>query len=133
MTGPLVAAALGEDAGAPQFGDIAGGDGVYCFFPAAADAATGIEVQFSVMTQEAFNDLAETLGAEDPLAGVGSSAFTRPGAYTGGEGASVLAWDEGETVVVLIERTGADQAALTEAAKQVAAAVLAGLQSSAGS
>jgi hypothetical protein len=127
MAEPLVLAALGEPAAEPQFGDVAGADGVYCFFPATADAATSVEVQYSTMSQAAFNQLAETLGAEDPLAGVGRSAFTREGAYTGVDGASVLAWDDGETAVVLIERAGADQAALTETAKQIAAAVLAAL------
>ncbi len=127
MTEPLVMAALGQAADEPQFGDIAGADGVYCFFPAAADAATGVEVQLSEMTEDDFNALAEQLGATEPLAGVGQAAFSLDRAYTGTDGASVVAWDNGQTAVVLIERSGAEQAALSTAATALAAKVLADL------
>lgn len=127
MTDTLVQAALGASADEPQFGDVAGGDGVYCYFQAPGETQNAVEVQFDVMDQQEFNAMAETLGAEDPLVGVGRSAFTRPGAYTGGPGATVLAWNEGQGVTVLIEREGADQAALTEAARAIAESVLAGV------
>lgn len=127
MTDTLVQAALGAPADEPQFGDVAGGDGVYCYFQAPGDTQNAVEVQLDAMDQQEFNALAETLGAQDPLVGVGRSAFTRPGAYTGGPGATVLAWNEGQGVTVLIEREGADQAALTEAARAIAESVLAGV------
>jgi hypothetical protein len=126
MAEPLVVAALGEAIGESQFGEVAGGDGVYCYYSAASGEGIAVETQFDLMTQDEFNDLAETLGATTPFAGVGRSAFTMDGAYTGGPGATLLAWDEGQGVTVLIERDG-DQAEMTEAAKQIAAKVLADL------
>jgi hypothetical protein len=126
MTEPLVLAALGGAAGEPQFGDVAGGDGVYCYFPAALDNGVSVEVQFDAMSQAEFNTLSQTLGVTDPLVAVGRSAFTKPGAYTGVPGASVIGWDEGQAAIVLIEREG-DQTLMTEAAKAIAVKVLADL------
>ncbi len=127
MAEPLVLAAVGEAVAAPQFGDVAGGDGTYCFFAATDDAGTSVEVQFDAMSQAEFNTLAGVLGVEDPTVGVGRSAFSLDRAYTGGPGASVLAWDEGQAATVLIEREGADAAVLIAAAKAIAAKVLADL------
>jgi hypothetical protein len=121
---PLVPAALGGSAGEPQSGDVLGGEGVFCHFATLLDPAVNVEVQFDAMTEAEFNALAESLGVEDPMVGVGRSAFTREGAYTGVPGATVLAWDEGQGVTVLIQRDG-DGDELREVARQIAAAALA--------
>jgi hypothetical protein len=120
---PLVPAALGGNAGDPQSGDVLGGEGVFCHFATLLDPAVNVEVQLDPMTQDEFNSHAELLNVTDPLAGVGSSAFTTNGAYSGAPGATVLAWDGGQGVTVLIQRDGGE-AELREVAKQIAAAVL---------
>ena len=126
MAEPLVLAALGEGIGEPESGDIAGGDGVYCYFPAAGDAATNVEAQVDEMSEAEFRSLAEQIGVTEPLPGVGTAAFSLDGAYTGIPGASVMAWDDGVGATILIERDG-DQAEMTAAATALAVKLLADL------
>jgi hypothetical protein len=127
MTEPLLLAALGESVGEPDYGETAGSDGVYCYFPAAGAAETNVEAQVDLWTQDEFEAQAELLGVTEPLTGVGQLAYSLDSAYTGLPGASVMAWDDGVSVTVNIERDGADAAEVIEAAKQIAASVLASI------
>jgi hypothetical protein len=124
MTDDLVNAALGGAPGEPARGDVMGGEGEYCHMATSSTPPSAVEVQFDEMTEAEFNRLSQTLGVTEPLAGVGQAAFMSASAYTGGEGASVLAWDNGQTAIVLIERSGADSDSLVQVAGQIAAKVL---------
>jgi hypothetical protein len=126
MTG-LAATALGGPMDEPGFGDVVPRpNGIYCHFQLTGDAGTNVEAQLKNMTREEFESLAETLGATTELSGVGEAAFGRDGSSMGGPGATVVAWSNGQGVTILLNREG-DQAEMTEAARAIAAAVLAGL------
>ncbi len=127
MSEPLLLAALAESVSEPEYGDIAGGDGVYCYFTVAGDADTNVEAQVDNMTQLEFNDLAETLGADAPYAGVGRSAFIKEGSVEGVPGSTVMGWDEGLTVIIDLARDG-DQAEMDAAAKALAIKLLTDLK-----
>ena len=121
----LAATALGGAVDEPQFGDVVPRpNGVYCHFQVTGDAGTNVEAQLKDMTRDEFESLAETLGATTELSGVGEAAFGRDGSSMGGEGATIVAWSNGQGVSVLLNREG-NQAEMTEAAKAIAAAVLA--------
>jgi hypothetical protein len=122
---PLAAAALGGAVDEPSFGDVVPRpNGVYCHFRVTGDANTNVEAQLKDMTRDEFESLAETLGATTELSGVGEAAFGRDGSSMGGEGATIVAWSKGQGVSVLLNSEG-DQAEMTEAAKAIAAAILA--------
>ncbi len=127
MSEPLLLAALADGVSEPEYGDVAGGDGVYCYYTVAGDADVNVEAQVDNLTQLEFNDLAETLGADAPYAGVGKSAFIKEGSVEGVPGSTVLGWDEGLTVVIDLARDG-DQAEMDAAAKALAIKLLTDLK-----
>jgi len=126
MSEPLLLAALADGVSEPEYGDVAGSDGVYCYFTVAGDADTNVEAQVESMDQERFNSLAQIIGATTPLAGVGRSAFIRENSVEGVPGSTVLAWDEGLAVTIDLARDG-DQAEMDAAAKALAIKLLADL------
>jgi len=126
MTEPLLLAALQDGVSEPDYGDVAGSDGVYCYYTVAGDADVNVEAQVELLTQDEFNSLAETIGADTPLPGVGSSAFIREGSVEGGPGTTLLAWDDGVSVTIDLARDG-DQTEMDAAATALAVNLLATL------
>jgi hypothetical protein len=123
MTEPLLLAALQDGVSEPDYGDVAGSDGVYCYYTVAGNADVNVEAQVEQLTQDEFNSLAQTIGADTPYVGVGRSAFIREGSVEGGPGTTLLAWDEGLSVTIDLARDG-DQAEMDAAAKALAIKLL---------
>lgn len=121
----LAVAALGGPVDEPTGGDVVPRpNGVYCHYRLAGDANTTAEAQFDDMTMAEYEQKAQALNMATPLAGVGEAAYQLDRSTMGGPGASVLAWAGGRGISVLINRTGADQAALLSAAKAIATKIL---------
>jgi hypothetical protein len=122
---PLAVAVLGGPVAAPSGGDVVPRpNGVYCHYSAVGDANTNVEAQLKTATRAEFEALADTMGAEIPLAGVGEAAFRRDTSSFGGAGAAVVAFANGKLATVTVNRTGADQPLLNAATEAVATAVL---------
>lgn len=126
MTEPLLLAALADGVSEPDFGDVAGSDGVYCYYTVAGNADVNVEAQVELLTQNEFNSLAQAIDATTPLAGVGSSAFIREGSVEGVPGTTLIAWEDGLSVTIDLARDG-DQVAMDAAAKALAINLLASL------
>lgn len=125
FTEDLAVAALGGPVDEPTGGDVVPRpNGVYCHYRLAGDANTTAEAQFDDMTMAEYEQKAQALNMATPLAGVGEAAYQLDRSTMGGPGASVLAWAGGRGISVLINRTGADQAALLSAAKAIATKIL---------
>jgi len=122
----LAAAALGTSADVPQSGDVVPRpNGVYCHYSATGDTGTNVEAQLKAMSRDEFESLADTLGATNEVSGVGQGALGRDESSMGGEGATIVAWDNGRGVTVLLNREGGEQAAMNAAVKAIAIAALA--------
>ena len=121
----LAEAALGQAAGAPQFGDVVPRpNGIYCRYSAAADANVNVEAQLKEMTRAEFDELAGLLGMTESLSGVGDAAYLLERSTMGGAGASVAAFDGTRGVTVILNGEG-DSAALIAATTAIAEAALA--------
>ena len=99
--------------------------GVYCHYAASGDANTNVEAQLKLMPRDEFESLAETLGATTTLPGVGEAAFSRDTSSLGGGGATIVAWDNGRGVTVILNREDGAAAENVAAAAAIAAAALA--------
>jgi hypothetical protein len=122
----MAAAALGKPADEPQSGDVVPRpNGVYCHYSASGDAGTNVEAQVKAMSRDEFESLAETLGATKVISGVGEAAFGSDQSSMGGGGATIVAWDNGRGVTVVLNREGGDQATMNVGVKAIAIAALA--------
>jgi hypothetical protein len=126
VSGQLAAAALGQPADPPQSGDVVPRPaGVYCNYAATDDPNTNVEAQLKLMSRDQFEALAETIGAETALPGVGEAAFSRDTSSMGGGGATVVAWDNGRGVTVILNRADGTATEKLAATAAIAAAALA--------
>jgi hypothetical protein len=124
FTEQLAVAALGEAVDPPTFGDVVPRpNGVYCHYAAAANPQSNVEAQLKEMTRDEFEALAETLGVNDPLAGVGEAAYMLNAGTVGGPGLTVLAWADGRGVTVVINDAETDLNTVGAAAGIAAAAL----------
>ncbi len=122
----MASAALGKPADAPTSGDVVPRpNGVYCHYSATGDAATNVEAQVKAMSRDEFETLADTLGATKEISGVGQGALGRDESSMGGGGATIVAWDNGRGVTVVLNREGGDQSTKNVAVKAIATAALA--------
>ena len=123
----MAAAALGVPADEPpQSGDVVPRpNGVYCHYSASGNPATNVEAQLKTMSRDEFEALADTLGATKEISGVGAGALGRDESSMGGGGATIVAWDNGRGVTVVLNREGGDQATKNVAVKAIAIAALA--------
>jgi hypothetical protein len=124
----LAVGVLGGPVDQPTFGDVVPRpNGVYCHYSLMGNANTNVEVQVKEQTQGDAESLAETLGADIPVAGVGDLAFRRDSSSLGGGGVTIVAWSNNVGVTVIVNREGADQALINAAAEGIAQAVLAAI------
>lgn len=122
----LAVGVLGGPVDEPQFGDVVPRpNGVYCRYSLTGNANTNVEVQVKEQPQSEAESLADTLGADIPVAGVGDLAFRRDSSSLGGGGVTIVAWSNNVGVTVIVNREGADQALMNAAAEGIAQAVLA--------
>jgi hypothetical protein len=117
VTEELAVAALGGPVGEPQSGDVVPRpNGIYCHYALAIDANVSVEAQLKEMTQAEFEEKATTLLMDEPLEGVGDTAFQRATGILGLPGISILVFGGGRGVNVTITAEG-------DAADQLAAAI----------
>jgi hypothetical protein len=127
MAAELAVAALGGPVDEPSGGDVVPRpNGIYCHYvlTGTPNTNTNVEAQLKEAPRTEFEALAETMGAEIPLTGVGEAAFRRDTSSFGGGGATIVAWGDGKLATVIINREGGDQATLNAAAEAIAKAVL---------
>ena len=122
----LAVAALGGAIDAPTGGDVLPRpNGVYCHFVLSGDASTNVEAQLKDATRAEFESLADTMGADIPLTGLGEAAFRRDSSSFGGGGVTVVAFGDGKLATVILNREGTEQALMNTAVEAIAQAVLA--------
>jgi hypothetical protein len=122
----LAVGVLGGPVDQPTFGDVLPRpNGIYCHYQLTGNANTNVEVQLKQMPRSEAESLADTIGVDIPVAGLGEFAFRRDTAITGGAGVTLLAWSHDVGLTVVVNREGADQALMNLAAEGIARAVLA--------
>lgn len=121
----LAVGVLGGPVDQPTFGEVVPRpNGIYCRYKLAGDANTNVEVQLKQMPRSEAESLAETIGADIPVAGLGEFALRRDSSSLGGGGVTLVAWASDFGVTVVVNREGADQAAVNAAVEAIARAVL---------
>ena len=121
----LAVGALGGPVDEPRFGDVVPRpNGVYCRYQLTGNANTNVEVQLRQMALSEAQSLAQTLGAETAVAGLGDLAFLRESSSLGGAGATLVAWSHDVGLTVSLNREGAEQAVLSSAVEAIARVVL---------
>jgi hypothetical protein len=121
----LAVGVLGGPVDQPSFGDVVPRpNGVYCRYKLTGNANTNVEVQLKEMPRSEAESLAETIGADIPVAGLGELALRRDSSSLGSGGATLVAWASGFGVTVVVNREDADQALMNGAVEAIARAVL---------